>query len=219
MGESGPVARAIESPAISIIGVVADVAAVVVLLNSDSARSWLSRNTTVVIFALALLALTTVFLLNAWLASRSSQGRVNQDADRFSNFIQEFGHDTPLYKWLRQHFITGQARSRELDYIGNLTTKWQLDPTSYRDRRMAKAFAKLRVSVEELETQLIANYFAADRDDDSEKSWYRIPAEWKYQMPETHSEAINAIRSAHRAVLDAYTEFVQLAQRKGMASN
>ena len=221
--EVGPVARVFESPGVMVLGGLADAAAVVVLLNVEALKGWVSNNPVFMILIAAILLLLVIVLFDRWRALRATikrlerrlQGASPHDIKRFGTFIDDFGPETPYYSWLHEGFAGNSIRGRELDTSIRLESKWSKDPSNYLDPEVAKEFTHVKNALIKFNEVMSSNFFSDARDDDRDEALHRysIPTGWEYGK---RDEAVTKIHLAYKSLMERYAKFYQLATSKGM---
>lgn len=244
MDKQGPISKALESPAIVIVGSVADVAAVFVLLNSGTVLSWARNNPRTTILALASIVLLCLALLNAWLQSRGVARRnretieelrlqasevdrrnretiealrlepSSQDIARFREFWQDFGVESPLHVWLKHGYFVDKAFYRELRALDAVVDKWDRDPTNYNDPELAEAFTRLSESLSKMRNSTAQYYFAADSSPLGDSTLFMVPREWEHVQKEQWKAAFDTLETVHDEVMSSYVNFLNMAQKK-----
>ncbi len=110
MSKDGPVDRVLRSPVLGVVGVVADVTAVILLVNSHGFLGFARAHTGLLMFVFAGVLALLIGSANAWLRLRGiSKAPTDQDKNRFANFLTDFGLDSPLYKWLKDGYMVDKA--------------------------------------------------------------------------------------------------------------
>jgi hypothetical protein len=227
MSEQGAVAKALESPAIVIVGSVADFAAVFVLLNSEPILLWVSGHPRSAILVAASLTLLLIGLLNAWLRARSIAHRSQialmemireptlQDRERFVEFQEDFGVDSDLYYWLKNDYMVDKAGGKDLRALRRVLNKWNDDLTNYHDSELAAAFSSLREALSEVRLATITYYWPTNRDTSLiDNTIYSVPPEWELGEKGRWEEAIYKLETVHDTVMEAYLTFINLAHQK-----
>lgn len=226
MDKQGPVSKALESPAIVIVGAVADIAAVVVLLSSETFLSWVRNHPRPTLLALASIVLLCFALLNAWLQARGIVRRnrevietlslepSSQDRERFREFWDNFGVESPLYAWLKNGYLIDKAFYRDLRALDAVVDRWDRDPTNYDDPELAAEFTQLSESLSSMRSATSQYYFAVDTGPLEDHTFFAIPREWEHVQKEQWKAAFGTLETVHDDVMANYRDFLNIAQRK-----
>lgn len=231
MSEQGAVAKALESPAIGIVGSVADFSAVFFLLNSQPVLLWITHHPRITILITAFLVLLLVGLLNAWLRARSVARRSQvalreltcepspQDRARFAEFWKDFGADSHLYFWLKNGYMVDKAQYRDLRTLDSVVSKWNDDLTNYHDSELSAAFSELHKELSSVQHATVT-YYWRHKDvsllDDS--TIFSVSLDWELVAEEQRNKAIGELETVHDRVMEAYENFVNLAHRKKLTT-
>jgi len=227
MSERGVLAKALESPAIVIVGSVADFSAVLLLLNNQSALLWTAHHPQGAILIMASLAILLIGLLNAWLQARSLARRSQvalreltrelspQDKARFAEFWEDFGAESHLYYWLKNDYMVDKARYKDIRALREVVSKWNDDLTNYHDHELAAAFIELHEALSGVQLTTFSNYWRNENSSTLDDcTLFVVPPEWEYGKGERWNKAIGELEAAHDRVMEAYQRFINLAHQK-----
>jgi hypothetical protein len=229
--ESGPVARVLDASVVAVFGAIADVAAVVVLLNVDGVQQWVGQHSEIMTMAVALFIWLTVVFFNANVRLRKngirerdalastvselSRKPSSADVARFKAFIRDLGPNSQLYSWLKHGFIAKTATGAQIDMVSTLCEKWERDPSTYVDVELAQAFDSLRQALNDLQDLMLGKLFPPKGHQFVEESKvrYSIPSDWEHLL---YEEALGQMRDAYKKVMAGYDRFYVMANDRAL---
>jgi hypothetical protein len=239
----GIVLRITSSTGFAVAGAIADVAAVAALAVQQDVRNWVSQNPLVLIAVAAVSILLALLATNAYSRERQRalsvareqateatelRRRVHElearlrepakaDIVRWREFWTDFGRDSALYVWLKEHFYTSYALEHEVDELDRVCKKWKRDGAKFYDTDVESSFALLRTSLFKLKRATSNNYWYDDTPGAS-IGWRRLqfPPEWDYRRKEAATDEVN---TAWDEVMEQYHAFLSMAQRKKLVGS
>jgi hypothetical protein len=138
-----------------------------------------------------------------------------QDADRFRKFLEDFGPQSGLRKWLHESFYPSYVRASYILALDKLIREWDLDPTTYHDDDLSGPFDKMRAGIDALMEASHQYYFTVGNKAMTDAdAMLEIPPDWKDTMPEKFDRAIKEIYEAWNLIQESYNELMRAAHKK-----
>ena len=214
-------------PAIT-TGLIADISAVVLLVTSESVRSWLHRNWIIGSSVSLILFLATLILANQFARSRIQSrleivsltaeierltGLLGQptshDVARFQDFMGSLGPSLPTLAWLKEGFTTTSAPTVHFDVLESVQREYRRDPRGYDHQQVDLAWRGLRSGVDGF-LRCVNSYMWTDIQSGGIR--LEMPREWDYDTGGRGDLAMRDINQAWDSLISAYDHFLRVAQ-------
>lgn len=211
-----------------VVGVIADATAAIFFLVSSETRSWLRHHYLTLTIAGLLMVAVILALLNHLQSQREkiTELQVTND-DLASRLALPTEHDLDMFKaineyaspqstlliWLRDGFLVTRFQDYEIRALEKLAHFFEREPRGFDDAQLEEKYRTFLEASRVLLNKINENVWVNPPGD-----WYSVPSEWEVTQPERLEEAINAISSAHDAIIESYDAFFLAAQQKRLKS-
>ncbi|MEU5219625.1 hypothetical protein AB0G79_25965 [Streptomyces sp. NPDC020807] len=218
MQQGGVTERFSASSAAVITGVVADTAAVVALLASDTFRRW-CRDYWIISAALSVALIYVVIALveansrkAGELSSLKERLREPSAHDRtlFSVVTTSLHPNSVTVEWLKHGFICTSFEDSLIEPLDAFERSVLRDPRGFDNEEIEAAYRDLLARVTRF-TRSVGDHMWTDHPHNPNR--LAIPREWQRSDPGRYQGAVDELNTRSRELVDSYDAFLLVAQR------
>ncbi|MFF8270464.1 hypothetical protein ACF059_24240 [Streptomyces sp. NPDC016562] len=221
MQQSGFTERVSAGSAAVFTGLVADTAAVVALLASDTFRRW-CKDYWIIPTGLCLVSVYVVIALvelNSRKAGelRALRSRLREptqhDRNLFFALTTSLHPDGRTVEWLKHGFICTSFEHSMVDPLDALQRSRDRDPRGFDHEEIEPTYRELTACVERF-IRCVNEYMWIDSPGNPNR--LAIPREWEFDQPERYERAMRELNARSDELVEAYDAFLLTAQRHGV---
>ncbi|MFF3996485.1 hypothetical protein ACFYX8_24715 [Streptomyces cyaneofuscatus] len=218
MQQGGVTERFSASSAAVVTGLVADTAAVVALLASDTFRQWCKDYWIIS----AILSIALIYVVIALLESnlrktvelRALERRLREpslhDRTFFSAITTSLHPDGRTVEWLKHNFICTSFEDSLVDPLDALKRSLLRDPRGFDNEEIEAAYRDLVTNITRF-IDSVGNHMWSDYPLNPHR--LAIPREWELSDPDRYQGAMDDLNARSRDLVDSYDAFLLVAQR------
>ncbi|WP_159048191.1 hypothetical protein [Streptomyces sp. XY511] len=222
MQQGGVTERVSAGSAAVFTGLVADTAAVVALLASDTFRRW-CKDYWIIPAGLCLLLIYAVIALVEMNSRKAGELRALRDRLReptqhdrslFSTLTTSLHPDGRTVEWLKHGFICTSFEYSLVEPLDALQRSRMRDPRGFDHEEIEPVYRELAACIERF-TECVNEHMWTDYPGNPNR--LAIPREWEFSQPVRYERAIDDLNARSRELVEAYDLFLLTAQRHGVA--
>ncbi|MCX4692866.1 hypothetical protein [Streptomyces sp. NBC_01408] len=221
MQRGGVTERVSAGSAAVFTGLVADTAAVVALLASDTFRRW-CKDYWIIPTGLSLLLVYVVIALLEANSRKAGELRILRDTLRepsqhdrtlFSTVTASLHPDGRTVEWLKHGFICTSFEGSLMGPLDALQRSRLRDPRGFDSAEIEPVYRELSACIMRF-TRVVNQHMWSDYPDNPSR--LAIPREWEVSDPERYEGAMDDLNARSLELVEAYDAFLLTAQRNGV---
>lgn len=196
-------------------GGIVTIITLITMIVSKGLRHWIRQHPFDIFWALLVLTIAVMVLVNYIFASKrtynSSDAQANNDNDLLAHFVVVLAPDGSIMKWLKQSFNPAAIPRASVQALKEVKNNLALNPLAYRDAKINRAYIELRKMVEQFCAAL--DHMTLDR----RGEFYYVPEDENLETTEHVDALVQEIQASRDSLVGAYDGFIRLCYRRGMS--